>query len=249
MKLLLPLLFLSLTCLGQGAEKNQKKGPLAGEKAVYSLRWSFVSVGDVEISIDENSDVGGLWTATLEAKANAFMRTVYDFHTIIRTQFTEGVPRSEGYIRDERGEETVHGTFFDWSTETVRYSKNGDVREVLALQPGTQDPLSVVFAFRSGAVPLRKGTHPVWVSDGKVIDLIEFKVDGPETVRTPAGKFQAFHITADFKGVRAIFARPEGALIEVWISADDRMIPVQLKSKASMGSFRSILEEYSAPEE
>ncbi|MFP4351528.1 MAG: DUF3108 domain-containing protein [Puniceicoccaceae bacterium] len=221
-------------------------GPVVGEKASYGLRWGFVSVGAVEISLGETD--GGLFEAVLEAKANAFMRKVYNFHTIIVSRFAPGAERSAGYFRDEKATEDLHRTFFDWDANTVRYSKNGDERLPLPLQPGCQDPLSVVFAFRSGAVPLRPGTHRVWVSDGKVVEKAEFRVKGPETVKTPAGRFRAYRITADFGGVRAIFARPEGALIDVWLSDDARMLPVKLKSEATIGSFTSVLLEHTVPE-
>ena len=234
--------FIFLTVSALSAE-----GPAVGETASYGLRWGFVSVGSVEISLEEEDR--DLHRAVLVAKANAFMRNVYDFHTIISSRFAPGSERSEGYLREERSTDDFHETFFDWEANTVRYSKNGDERVPLPLEPGTQDPLSIVFAFRSGAVPLRPGTHHVWVSDGKVLEKAEFRVKGPETVKTPAGKFRAYRITADFGGVRATFARPEGALIDVWLSDDDRMLPVKLKSEATIGSFISVLREYAVPDE
>jgi len=234
------LLFLTVSVLSAD-------GPVVGEKASYGLRWGFVSVGAVEISLEEVN--GGHHQAVLDAEANAFMRGVYDFHTIISSRFAPGAKRSEGYFRDEKTTEDLHRTFFDWNANTVRYSKNGDERLPLPLRPGCHDPLSVVFAFRSGAVPLRPGIQRIWVSDGKVVEKAEFRVKGPETVKTPAGKFRAYRITADFGGVRAIFARPEGALIDVWLSDDDRMLPVKLKSEATIGSFTAVLREYGGPGE
>ncbi|MEM0964519.1 MAG: DUF3108 domain-containing protein [Verrucomicrobiota bacterium] len=219
-------------------------GAVVGEKALYKLKWGVVGVGEVEIRLDEVSEEAGLVEATLDAKANAFMRRFYDFHTIIKSRFAPDLEESLGYSRDETASENLHETIFDWENGIVRYSKNGDVRNPIPLQPLCQDPLSIVFAFRSGAVPCSVGTHRVWVTDGKVIDQIEFKVSGPEKLRVPAGKFSALKITADFLGVRAIFARPEGALIDVWLTDDERMIPIKLKSEAKIGSFRSELEEY-----
>lgn len=219
-------------------------GPVLGEKAIYELRWSYFAVGSVEISLNKAEDSEELHQATLDAKANAFMRRFHNFHTIITSQFPPEIGKSHGYARNELVEENTHETFFDWEEETVRYSKNGDVRNPLELKPLTQDPLSIVFAFRTGAVPHTPGVHQVWVTDGEVIDLVDFEVSEPETVKTPAGKFETFRVTADFKGVRAIFARPDGALIDVWLTNDERMIPVKLKSEATIGSFRSELEEY-----
>mgnify|MGYP003135506110 CR=1 FL=1 len=239
---LLPLLVgLSLNGASQSVEGGQ---PVVGEKAIYELRWSYFAVGSVEIRLDPSEENEEMLRATLEAKANAFMRRVHDFHTVIASDFPASVEKSHGYSRDELANENLHETQFEWEEGTVRYVRNQDVRAPLQLQPLTHDPLSIVFAFRSGAMPLKPGTYLAWVTDGEVIDQAEFKVKGPEKIKTPAGKFETYRVTADFKGVRAIFARPEGALIDVWITNDDRMIPVKLKSEATIGSFRSELEEY-----
>lgn len=231
---------------GQSGHAAKVSPLLPGEKAVYQLSWSFFAVGTVEIRIDQSEESVGVLQARLDAKANAFMRKVHDFHTVITSHFFPPVDKSLGYARAEVSSENVHETIFDWETGTVRYSKNNDVRIPLVLQPLVQDPLSAVFAFRGGAIPLTPGTHHAWVTDGEVIDLVEFKVSGPEKVKVPAGKFETYRVRADFKGVRAIFARPEGAPIDVWLTNDERMIPVQLKSEATIGSFRSELVEYQA---
>ncbi len=235
------LFFLSISpATAQGLE--------VGERAVYSLRWSYFSVGTVVISLNWAGEGESFLEARLDASANAFMRRFHDFHTVITSRFPPGVERSHGYLRDEAADNSIHEIIFDWEAGQVRYSKNGDIRHPLPLVPLTHDPLSVVFAFRSGAIPLTPGLHQTWVTDGKIIDQIEFTVREPEKVKTPAGKFLAYRITADFREIRAIFARPPGALIHVWLTADENMIPVKLESEATIGSFYSVLTDYSTPQ-
>ena len=232
---LLPFLFLAAA-----AGFSPAAGPEPGERAVYVLRWSFVSVGTVTMGLEEAGP--GELQATLVAKANAFMRTVHDFHTVISSRFPPGAGRSLGYERHEKATGNVHETFFDWEEGTVRYSKNGDTRVPLRLPDGAQDPFSIVYAFRSGAVPLAPGRITVPVTDGKAVARAVFRIGEPETVDTRAGEFRAVPVTADFKDVRAIFARPEGALVTVWLSDDARRLPVKLESEATIGSFRAVLE-------
>jgi len=237
--------YLLLIALVAGAISLSAETTLSPEKASYGLRWGFVSVGTVEITLQPNPESpDGGWVAVLDAQANAFMRKVHDFRTIITSEFPDDVSRSEGYDRDEQAPGDTHETFFDWEENTARYSKNGDVRVPILLPGPVQDPLSIVFAFRTGAVPFEVGTHRIWVTDGKVVEECVFEITGPETVKTPAGKFETLRIAADFKGVRAIFARPEGAPIHVWLTNDEKRIPVKLKSEATIGSFRSVLQNY-----
>ncbi len=211
------------------------------EESVFKLKWSFVSVGTVTMTLERIGPE--VRRGTLEAKANAFMRKVYDFHTIISSRFPKEAKRSLGYSRVEHTTGDRHETFFDWEAMTVRYSKNGDMRVPLPLKGDTHDPLSIVYAFRSVDFPLESGVVRLPVSDGKAITEARFEISEPETVKTPAGKFEARKVTADFGDVRAIFARPEGALIHVWLTDDERRFPVKLESEATMGSFTAVLEE------
>lgn len=230
-----------LLCLAPLAVGWSDESDVLLEKAVYRLKWSFVSVGTVTITL-EATDMGHR-RGTLEAQANAFMRTVHDFHTIISSEFPENAEKSLGYYRDEKANGNLHETFFDWEEGTVRYSKNGDTRVPLALKVHTQDPLSIVYAFRQPDFPFKAGVERVPVSDGEALYNARFEIADPENVKTAAGKFRARKVSADFGGVRAIFARPEGALIHVWLTDDERRLPVKLESEATIGSFRAVLEE------
>lgn len=216
-----------------------------GEWGIYALRWNWVRVGTTELRLEAGGE--DEWIATLDARANAFLRQFYDFHTTIESRFPAGVPFSRHYERHENPAGIRHRTLFAWEPGEVRYQRNEDLRPPLALKGPVQDPLSIVYAFREGRVPRTPGTHFLPVTDGKAMVEVRLEVGQPRPVRTPAGKFQAFPVTADFGAVRAIFARPEGALITLWLTDDRYLFPVRLESEATIGQFNAVLEDYFLP--
>ena len=49
--------------------------------------------------------------------------------------------------------------------------------------------------------------------------------------------YDTFLVQPVLKGVNPVFEKEAGAAILIWVSADERRIPIKLKSKVSVGSF------------
>jgi len=228
--------------------------PASGEKGEFRLHWGMLTVGTVDylfektpLDSDVMEEVSYVYYSKLEAKANAFMRRVHDFHTLLETWMEEDLSRSQRYSRSEITEDVVHQALFDWDEEQVRYARNEDVRVPLPLVAGTHDPFSVIHAVRIGWIPREPGEYEIPATDGQVLEKVTIIVHKSERIRTPAGRFHAIKVSADFKDIRAIFARPEGAWIHVWLSDDEFLFPLRLQSEAMIGNFTSSLIEYELP--
>ena len=101
----------------------------------------------------------------------------------------------------------------------------------------TYDALSSFFFFRS--VPLQVGTSCfIDVFDCKKLWNTEVQVLRREEVVTPLGRFKTVLIKPIMK-FEGIFARTGD--IFIWLTDDDRRIPVQMKSKVRIGSITATL--------
>lgn len=99
------------------------------------------------------------------------------------------------------------------------------------------DPLSSFFYFRS--VPLQVGTsYFIDIFDCKKLWSTEVQVLRREELVTPLGKFKTVVIKPIMK-FQGIFARTGDMFI--WLTDDDRRIPVQMKSKVRIGSITATL--------
>jgi hypothetical protein len=70
--------------------------------------------------------------------------------------------------------------------------------------------------------------------------LLEVKVLGRQTVKTPAGRFDCLMIEPILK-VGGIF-KNNGRLV-IWLTNDERRMPVLMRSKVAVGSISVVLQE------
>jgi hypothetical protein len=106
-----------------------------------------------------------------------------------------------------------------------------------AITKRTYDTLSSFFYFRT--VPLKVGTSCfIDIYDCKRLWSTEVKVLRREELVTPLGRFKTIVIHPLLKS-EGIFSRTGDLFI--WLTDDDRRIPVQMKSKVVIGSITATL--------
>jgi hypothetical protein len=58
-----------------------------------------------------------------------------------------------------------------------------------------------------------------------------------ETISVPGGVYDTFVIEPDLKHVGGVFEKKKDAKITIWVTADERRIPVKIASQVAIGSF------------
>lgn len=149
-----------------------------------------------------------------------------------------GVPRlyreriHEGWTRFQKD------AVFDRQKLEVRTKdllKNSETTKSITKR--TYDTLSSFFYFRS--VPLQVGTsYYIDIFDCKKLWNTEVQVLRREVIETPLGRFRTVVIKPLLKS-EGIFARTGDMYI--WLTDDDRRIPVLMKSKVRIGSITATL--------
>lgn len=119
-------------------------------------------------------------------------------------------------------------------TTTDHIKKSETTRKITI---STYDTLSSFFYFRS--VPLQVGkSYFIDIFDCKKLWETEVQVLRREELETPLGRFKTVVIKPILK-FEGIFARTGDMFI--WLTDDDRRIPVQMKSKVRIGSITATL--------
>ena len=138
-----------------------------------------------------------------------------------RERIREGRTRRQKDVRFDRHKLEV--TTKDLIKKTEKTAK---------ISTKTYDTLSSFFYVRS--IPLQVGTsYYIDVFDGKKLWNTEVQVLRREELVTPLGRFKTVVIKPILK-YEGIFARTGD--IHIWLTDDDRRIPVQMKSKVIIGS-------------
>ena len=118
---------------------------------------------------------------------------------------------------------------------TIDHRNNNEKKHVITTR--TYDTLSSFFYFRT--VPLQVGnSYYIDIYDCKRLWNTEVKVLRREELTTALGRFKTIVIQPLLKS-EGIFARTGDMLI--WLTDDERRIPVQMKSKVIVGSITATL--------
>ena len=63
------------------------------------------------------------------------------------------------------------------------------------------------------------------------------QIVGREEVKLSSGTYDTYLLEPELKDLGGVFKKSKNAKIQVWITADERKIPVKVKSKVVVGSF------------
>jgi len=210
------------------------------EKLVYSLSWTGIPVGIATQEIVDEGEVRRIFstarsndwlstffpvddrTESILEKSGAFPGTTRNFKML----FKEGRRVRDREISFNPAEKTAH--FYD--------RKNGE-HLYIALEPETFDIYSSFYYVRYQPLEPGKSLY-INVLDSKKLHRIEIRVLKRERITVPAGEFNTIKIEPMVKS-EGVFEGKRGAYI--WLTDDERRIPVKAQTKVAVGSVTAVL--------
>jgi len=224
------------------AEKDFPFRP--GERLTYQLKWSFVTVGEAVLEVLPVETVNGLkaYHFVLTAQTNSLADHFYKVRDRIDAYTDLEITRSILYIKKQR-EGKTHGDVvvnFDWKKMTAQYANFNKKKDPISILPGSFDPLSILFYAR--LVDIKENEvfkRPV--TDGKKCITGIASIIRREEIKLASGTYDTYLVEPDLEHIGGVFKKSKNAKIQVWITADKRRIPVMVKSKVVVGSFRGEL--------
>lgn len=210
-----------------------------GEKLTFSIRYGMIKAGTATMEVKSGGEGGSLQISS-SARSNSF----FDVFFKVRDQITAWVDpvtlrsiRFQKNLNEGNYRKSEHVDFL-WERGIAQYKDGSEV----ALVENARDVLSSFYYLRTLRLPIgqkvpltyhsSKKNHPVMVDIHKV-----------ETIKTPAGKFRCFLIEPYLQSVGVFNQKGR---MRVWITADDRRMPVKLESKVTFGAFEAVLIDYEA---
>lgn len=222
--------------------------PWKGEQLKYALYYSFIKVGTAYIKNRGLVDVNGRQAYVIQT--SAFSASVIDSVFKVRdinlswldaqNFYSLGYSQSlrEGrYQRDE-------WVLFDYDTNTYRgevVKKSGKRSFSGTLTTRVLDMLTSLYFVRGQNLENGKDVVFDILNREEQYPLI-VKVIGRETVKTPAGKFKCVIVEPQFRG-EGIFVS-KGKSLKVWLTDDERKLPVKMETEVFIGSVSAELLEY-----
>lgn len=209
----------------------------------FNLRWGLFDVGTAVLKVNPMAEIDDeeVWHFTMTIRTNSFADNFYRVRDRVDGYLSKDLQRSVLYLRRQEGSHKRDVRVkFDWKENKVTYYNEGNPDEPLTMETDSFDPLSVFFKFRT--LDLTPGSSmELPVTDGRrFVDGVG-TIEGGQTVRVPAGEFETVVALPDMRDVGAAFDQAEGATLRIWLSDDDRRLPVRLSSRVVVGSFHAEL--------
>ncbi|WP_419786899.1 DUF3108 domain-containing protein [Pseudodesulfovibrio sp.] len=222
-----------------------------GERLTYRIYWTFVHAGDAVLEVLPDTDLEGVPACAFRATARTvpWVDKFYKVRDTLESWTDPGVNHSLRY-KKEQNEGSYHKQVdleFDPEARQTRRYVWGELKHTLDQPAQVFDPMSILFGFRKQ--PFYKTMRfAANVTDGKVSVVGESLVEGKEDVKTPLGIIPCYRVRIDVKHLSGVFRKSRDAELLVWFSADNRRIPVKVRSKVVVGHFTMELVDYQPPD-
>lgn len=209
----------------------------AGEALRFEVQYGPIHAGSAYLEVPEVRDYQGhtVFHLLARAESNSFFSKFYKVRNRIDSFWDTTGRFSRRYSEDrhEGGHHYHDAMEFDFDRMEARY-ENG---QTFPIPPQVQDALSSFYYTRYQPLPLGGSIVFDYHASKKSAPLL-VRIIGRERVETPAGKFNCVAIEPMLKA-GGIF-KNTGRLV-IWITDDERRMPVLMKSKVTVGSISVVL--------
>jgi hypothetical protein len=234
------LLFILSSLPANSAEASK----ILNKKFLYHLYWSGIKAGEAVLEF-KNTPEGV--TIKTHAKSAAIISFFYKVDDVAQSVlYQNGYPNNyaikihEGRTRKDK---TVYFTSVSEDSSqkiTYRNKLENETEEFYPEKPA-YDPLSAFYEMISRNLQVGRSEY-IDIFDNKKLMNTEVAVLRKERISVPAGDFDTLVVKPLLK-TEGIFLK-KGAM-HIWVTDDNRKIPVLFKSKVKIGNFSAkLMKEY-----
>ena len=211
-----------------------------GEKLTFELKWAFIPAGEAVLEVLPLETVQGVtsYHFALTVRSNAFIDNFYKVRDRIDAFADLEMTHALLYKQKQQEGTTQRDIVvnFSWEKFQAQYTNFNNQQAPIDIFPGSFDPLSAFYFVRLFE-PKKKLMLERPVTDGKKCIIGKAFFIKKETVTVAAGTYDTYLMEPETEKIGGVFEKSQGAKIQIWITADQRRIPVKIKSKVVVGSF------------
>jgi len=213
-----------------------------GEKMDFVVRYGAVEIGEASLELRRPTLLQGrqAWEITNQARSASWVDRIFKIRDRVQSFMDLERGFSLGFgkqLREGRYKRDMHADYLQ--SEGVARYKEGDME----LTPGSHDILTALYFIRR--VKLEPGMRlGLPLHDDKKNYQVEVEVQSREVVETELGPISCLVLEPTLQS-GGIFNK--AGRLWLWLSDDERRLIVQLKSKAPVGAFASVLRAYTPP--
>ncbi|MDD6173356.1 MAG: DUF3108 domain-containing protein [Elusimicrobia bacterium] len=231
--------------------KNIKKPIWLGETLTYNVGWSFIVAGTATLRTNRLVNNNGVLAYELraDAKSHSIIDAVFKVRDINISWIDVNSFKSLGYWQSVREGKYARDEWLilDYDAHTYnnhKQDKQGNVKTQQFTFTGDSvlDMLSSLYYVRLQPLP-EKGEIYFDIINRKQQYPLKVKVLGKKKVKVKAGEFNCIVVEPQFSGEGIFISK--GKSLKVWLTDDERRLPVKMAAEVFIGSVTAELAEYS----
>lgn len=224
----------------------------AGESLKYKVRWGlFGNAGEITVAA-RTDELGGLPQIRIytQTKTRGLIRSLYlfdgDGECIFDARDGRLLVISASSASNKKTTKTV--AFFDYAAQKVQYVDYLRPERNLEMPIPAGNPMDLITCLidtRRWDMKPGDKTPATVMFDREFYDLVIVAL-GYEQVRTPLGEYKTLVLVPTMeKDPKGLFKR--GGTVRVWISQDEKHLPVKFEVGMKFGTGTAVLSEYRPP--
>lgn len=219
-----------------------------GQKLVFQASWVGIPVATARVELHRKKKAPGLWSAEAWVETNRFADVLFR----MRDYMTEDLDHTSLISRRMYIRQSENKRLNDFKADfdrnaglvtLVKHNRKGqEVKRFISTNPW--GPLSG--AMMALSLPMTPGQrYAIDVFTGSTRYIFNFHVGNRETITTRLGTFDAYRLVpaVDYESDGKLSQSATG--IVIWVSADDRRLPLRAESQAFVGKVQADLIEIS----
>lgn len=210
----------------------------SGERLTYDISWLNISAGTAVMEVLDGAPRGSL-TLLATTRSNPMVTKFYPVDNRVESQIDGEtlLPQRMSFRRREGKKKNDFEYTFRHKDGTVLAVKDGNA-ETLAIPPDAQDAISCLYYVRRSLALKPGSAMTLNVHHDKKTYTLDVRVEEIERIKGPWGVRDAARllVVMPFQG---IFLNQGN--VRVWLSTDDRRIPLRMKAKVIIGSITADL--------
>jgi hypothetical protein len=221
----------------QGSDKKVPFYP--GERLTYRARWGVLPAGEVTLMVLPRETIAGIETYhfAMITETNNAVDLLYKIRerqdSYIDTNITHSILYKKKTESKHPRDIIVN---FNWEKQEASYANFGEKKAPIRIMPGTFDPLALFFILRLHDFK-ENSVIEIPVTDGNMNIGVKATVTKREIIEVDENKYDTFAVTPDMERLEDIVKKNDEPQLKIWFTADDKKIPVRIRSKVGIVSF------------
>jgi hypothetical protein len=239
--LLIPVLLFYPSATGPQERVSGRKVPFSpGEKLTYHGRWGIVEAGEISLEVLPMEVINGVqaYHFAMITKTNEAVDLIYKIRERQDSYVDINMTHSIFYKKKTESKHPRDETIvFDWGKKEAIYTNFGETNAPIHILPGSFDPLALFFALRSKKIE-ENAVIRIPITDGNKTNMVaKATVGKEETIEINGKMYDTYEINPDMERIENAVKRNENMNLRIWLTADEKKIPVKIQSKVGIITF------------